>query len=133
VLSVARREGDQSYVHYLPQLKAEYDYWMDGSAALRPREGHRRVVRLADGSLLNRYWDDRPEPRDESYREDVKTASERPDDPGDVYQSLRAGAESGWDYGWLSSCAIAAVAASKLINRLERSRRNNVIALASRT
>ena len=29
---------------------------------------------LADGSRLNRYWDDRPEPRPEAYREDVTTA-----------------------------------------------------------
>jgi alpha,alpha-trehalase len=73
---VARREGNESYANYLPQLKAEYEYWMDGSGALAPIQGHRRVVRLADGTLLNRYWDDRPEPRDESYREDVKTGSE---------------------------------------------------------
>jgi alpha,alpha-trehalase len=91
---IARREGDASYVNYLPQMKAEYDYWMDGSAALAPNQGHRRVVRVADGTLLNRYWDDRPEPRDESYREDVKTGSERRADPADVYRSLRAGAES---------------------------------------
>jgi alpha,alpha-trehalase len=101
---VAQREGDASYVNYLPQMKAEYDYWMDGYAALAPNQGHRRVVRVADGTLLNRYWDDRPEPRDESYREDVKTGSERRADPADVYRSLRAGAESGWDFSsrWLA-------------------------------
>ncbi len=101
---LARREGDESYVYYLPQLKAEYDYWMDGSAALAPNQGHRRVVRLADGTLLNRYWDDRPEPRDKSYREDVKTGLERPADPAGFYRSLRAGAESGWDFSsrWLA-------------------------------
>jgi alpha,alpha-trehalase len=101
---VARREGDKSYVNYLPQLKAECDYWMDGFAALAPNQGYRRVVRLADGTLLNRYWDDRPEPRDESYREDVKAGSERRADPAGVYRSLRAGAESGWDFSsrWLA-------------------------------
>ena len=100
---VARRDGNESYVKYLPQLKAEYDYWMDGSATLAPNQGYRRVVRLADGTLLNRYWDDRPEPRDESYREDVATASKR-SNPADVYRSLRAGAESGWDFSsrWLA-------------------------------
>jgi alpha,alpha-trehalase len=95
---IAGRDGDDSYVKYLPQLKAEYDYWMDGSADLEPNKGHRRVVRLGDGTLLNRYWDDRPEPRDESYREDVKTALERHADAAGVYRSLRAGAESGWDF-----------------------------------
>jgi alpha,alpha-trehalase len=101
---LARQEGDQSYLTHLPRLKAEYDYWMDGAAALAPRQAHRRAVCVADGTLLNRYWDDRPEPRDESYREDVKTAAEQGRDPADVYRSLRAGAESGWDFSsrWLA-------------------------------
>ena len=47
---------------------------------LQPGTAHRRVVRLPDGALLNRYWDDRDTPREESWREDVATAgrSDRP-------------------------------------------------------
>ena len=41
---------------------------------LAPGSAYRRVVRLPDGSVLNRYWDDRDTPREESYREDVATA-----------------------------------------------------------
>jgi neutral trehalase len=63
----------QSYVTYLPELEAEHEYWMDGSTVLRGGQGYRRVVRLSDGTILNRYWDDRAEPRDESYREDIAT------------------------------------------------------------
>jgi alpha,alpha-trehalase len=62
------------------------------------------VVRLADGTLLNRYWDDRAAPRDESYREDVATASAASGRPaGEVYRHLRAATESGWDFSsrWL--------------------------------
>jgi hypothetical protein len=33
-----------------------------------------RVVALPDGSILNRYWDDRDTARDESYREDSELA-----------------------------------------------------------
>ena len=44
---------------------------------LLPAAAHRRVVRLADGSLLNRYWDDLAIPRDEAYLEDVETAQQR--------------------------------------------------------
>ena len=47
---------------------------MAGAEALRPGEANRRCVRLADGSLLNRYWDERDTPREESYREDIETA-----------------------------------------------------------
>jgi alpha,alpha-trehalase len=100
---VAGNDGDDVYRRYLPQLQAEYDYWMDGAPALAPGAAHRHVIRLHDGTLLNRYWDDRATPRDESWRQDVETArqSDRPSDG--IYRDLRAGAESGWDYSsrWL--------------------------------
>ncbi|MDW5375570.1 alpha,alpha-trehalase TreF [Halomonas sp. HP20-15] len=88
---------------YLPQLRREYAYWMAGAETLRPGEAHRCCVRLGDGTLLNRYWDDRDTPREEAYLEDVTTAqqSTRPD--REVYRDLRAGAASGWDFSsrWL--------------------------------
>ena len=77
---------------------------MEGADTLEPGKAHRRVVRLDDGTLLNRYWDDRDSPREESYREDVETAraSNRP--AAEVYRDLRAAAESGWDFSsrWLA-------------------------------
>ncbi|MBA3597995.1 MAG: alpha,alpha-trehalase TreF [Methylibium sp.] len=88
---------------YLPQLRKEHAWWMDGADGLRPGEARRRVVRLADGALLNRYWDDRDSPREESWREDVATAAESERPCADVYRDLRAAAESGWDFStrWL--------------------------------
>ncbi|RZM32741.1 MAG: trehalase, partial [Sphingomonas sp.] len=81
------------------QLRAEHAFWMDGEATLKPGQQHRRVARLADGSLLNRYWDDRADPRDESYREDAALADHTTDrDRADLFRNLRAGAESGWDF-----------------------------------
>ena len=58
---------------------------------------------MSDGSLLNRYWDDRDTPRDESWLEDVETAKHSGRPPNEVYRDLRAGAASGWDYSsrWL--------------------------------
>ncbi|HEY4319332.1 MAG TPA: alpha,alpha-trehalase TreF [Herbaspirillum sp.] len=97
-------EGVRNAVHYLPQLRKEYDFWMDGADQLRAGEQHRRVVRLAGGELLNRYWDERETPREESFREDLATAaaSERP--AQQVYRDIRAAAESGWDFSsrWLA-------------------------------
>lgn len=61
----------QSAMQYLPQLVREHAFWMDGAAHLLPGRAHRRVVALQDGTLLNRYWDDRDTPREESWREDV--------------------------------------------------------------
>ena len=84
---------------YLDALEKEHAFWMDGADRLAPGTAHRRVVRLPGGAVLNRYWDDIPAPRPESYREDEAlgrslqgAARER------LYRNLRAGAESGWDY-----------------------------------
>jgi alpha,alpha-trehalase len=101
---IAAREGEKSYLVYLPELESEYYYWMDGAAFLRDGQAYRRVVRLADGTVLNRYWDDRSAPRDESYREDVITALGSRRDPGELYRDIRAAAESGWDFSsrWLA-------------------------------
>jgi alpha,alpha-trehalase len=95
---IAEREGDGSYVTYLPELETEYEYWMDGLGFLHGAQQYRHLVRLADGTVLNRYWDDLALPRDESYREDVETAVSHRRDPGDLYRNLRAAAESGWDF-----------------------------------
>lgn len=99
VALVAQRDGDAVYVRYLPELRKEYDYWMAGADTLKPGEAAQHVVRLADGTLLNRYWDARATPRDESYREDVLTAQAAPQrDAADLWRNLRAGGETGWDF-----------------------------------
>lgn len=78
----------------LDALIAEHGYWMRGG----------RVVTMPDGTRLNRYWDDRATPRDESWREDVETAQASGRPAIEVYRHLRAGAESGWDFSsrWLA-------------------------------
>lgn len=95
----ADREGDQVYLHYLPALRKEYAYWMDGHDKVAPGGAFRHLVRLPDGTLLNRYWDERDTPRDESYREDVATAQATPQrHADDLWRNLRAGGETGWDF-----------------------------------
>jgi alpha,alpha-trehalase len=85
----------------LAALKKEHAYWMAGTGCLDASGACQHVVRMPDGSLLNRYWDARDTPRDESYTEDVATTAEA--GPRPVNRDLRAGAESGWDYSsrWL--------------------------------
>jgi alpha,alpha-trehalase len=96
-------DADAVREQYLPALSREYAFWMDGADGLAPGSAHRRVVRLSDGTLLNRYWDDRDVPREEAYREDVATAAAATRPPPAVYRDLRAAAESGWDFSsrWL--------------------------------
>jgi alpha,alpha-trehalase len=104
LIAADSRDPASVYVTFLPALSKEYAFWMEGADTLEPGNAHRRVVRLKDGTLLNRYWDDRDSPREESYREDVATAraSNRP--ATEVYRDLRAGAETGWDFSsrWLA-------------------------------
>jgi alpha,alpha-trehalase len=84
---------------YLDALETEHAFWMEGAERLAPGEAHRRVVRLRDGAVLNRYWDDRPEPRPESYREDFQLAQTVPAAQREaLYRNIRASAESGWDF-----------------------------------
>lgn len=96
-------KGDEVYKTYLPQLEKEYAFWMEGSDKLKTGIPYRRVVKLADGAILNRYWDDNTVPRQESWREDLETADKSGRNKIEMYQHLRAGAESGWDFSsrWL--------------------------------
>lgn len=116
---LAEIKGDSIYPTYLSSLEKEYKYWMEGSTSIKAGQAFRRVVRLKDGTVLNRYWDDIPAPRQESYREDIETvntvikswhesiASRTANSSGSntsakqrekIYRHLRAGAESGIDF-----------------------------------
>jgi alpha,alpha-trehalase len=88
-----------AYVRYLPQLRREYAFWMQGADGLQRGTARRRVVALADGSILNRFWDDRDTPRDESYAEDTELARDSGREPHQLFRDIRAAAESGWDFG----------------------------------
>ena len=94
----------KAFARYLPELKREYAFWMADAAALRPGRARRRVVALPDGAILNRYWDDRDTPRDESYAQDLELARASGRMPARLYRDVRAAAESGWDFGsrWLA-------------------------------
>lgn len=84
---------------YLEAMELEHRFWMEGAYTLKPGTAYRRAVRLRDGALLNRYYDDRPEPRPESYREDYELAQQLPEAKREAfYRNIRAAAESGWDF-----------------------------------
>ena len=88
----------EAFARYLPQLKREYEFWMEGAAGLAAGTAHRHVVAMPDGAILNRYWDDLDTPRDEAYREDSELARASGRPPGQVYRDIRAACESGWDF-----------------------------------
>jgi len=114
VRMLADRFGPEVLVRYLPMLEKDHmGYWMDGihELAAIPEDGkahaYRTLVRMPDGTFLNRYWDDADGPRLESYKEDVELGElvvaglsgvARATRLEKLYKDLRAGAASGWDY-----------------------------------
>ncbi|RCX01482.1 MULTISPECIES: alpha,alpha-trehalase [Kosakonia] len=96
---LATHDGDEALKTWLPQMEKEYQYWMEGADTLQPGQANKRVVKLSDGSILNRYWDERDTPRPESWLDDVTTAKNNPNRPAtEIYRDLRSAAASGWDF-----------------------------------
>jgi alpha,alpha-trehalase len=101
------QQNKQQYIKtHIIAIEAEYKFWMKGEE-LGSADGFEsgRVIKMPDGSFLNRYWDDNASPRPESYREDIELFNEsKPDDPESFYRNIRAACESGWDFSarWLS-------------------------------
>ncbi|HXL52881.1 MAG TPA: alpha,alpha-trehalase TreF [Gemmatimonadales bacterium] len=98
----ARATDTTQALPYLEALEAEHAFWMNGAERLAPGSGqaYRRVVRLREGGpLLNRYWDDLPEPRPEAYRPDYEIAQTLPEARREsFYRNVKATAESGLDF-----------------------------------
>ncbi len=98
------KKGNIIYKKYYSALQKEYAWWMDGENKTTAGHPYRRVVKLEDGSILNRHFDDVKAPRQESYMQDVETAKAYKGKDNMAYTNLRAGAESGWDFSsrWFS-------------------------------
>jgi alpha,alpha-trehalase len=89
-------------LRYLDALEAEHAFWMNGAERLSAGAASRRVVRLRNGAVLNRYWDDLPQPRPEAYKPDYELGRTVPV-VETFYRHVKATAESGWDFSsrWL--------------------------------
>jgi Neutral trehalase len=95
---LAEVKGEIIYKNYYKAIETEYLYWMDES------KNTKHVVKMPDGSTLNRYYDQEGVPRAEMYAEDVSTASKVHDEKRTaLFRNLRSAAESGWDFSsrWL--------------------------------
>jgi alpha,alpha-trehalase len=108
------KNNKQVIVQFLPQLQAEYQYWMAAvtdeerkaqrGAKEVDKKAYKKAVFIEGDNILNRYFDESETPRPESYREDIETAKASGRPSKTVYRHLRSGAESGWDYSsrWLT-------------------------------
>ncbi len=80
-------ENEAVYAEFLPQLLKEHTFWMTPT----------RVITFENGLSLNRYADNKSEPREEMYRDDQKEGAHLAA-PSSFYNHLRAACESGWDF-----------------------------------
>ncbi|GLB49659.1 periplasmic trehalase [Neptunitalea sp. Y10] len=97
----ALAKGDSNVLkRYGPYILKEYNYWMKGTDDISsPFKPINAVLTTNNGTLLNRYWDYKNTPREESYREDVELAENLDKNQKEkVYRNIRAAAASGWDF-----------------------------------
>jgi alpha,alpha-trehalase len=110
---LAQIKGEDTYKSFLPQMEKEYDYWMDRSAPTK------HVVKMPDGSILNRYYDQFSVPRQEAYLEDYTVAKGlNTEHQEKLYRNLRSCAESGWDFSsrWFKdSRSLASIQVTNLV------------------
>lgn len=94
---VVTLHGSEKIRSFLPAVEKEYMFWMDETG----KPGRRTAeVGTESGSVtLNRYWDDFPAPREESWYEDMELAEDLPSDQREnLFRNIRAACESGWDF-----------------------------------
>jgi alpha,alpha-trehalase len=95
---LAEVRGDSVYQNYLPAMEMEYQYWMQADQVKPGSDLANRYSVKVNEYVMNRYWDNRETPRQESYREDSLTAKDSGRNAEEMYTHLRAGATSGWDF-----------------------------------
>ena len=96
---IAAHDGDAVLVKYLPELEAEYAYWMDGAETLAPGVGfppRRPACRTASCSIATGTIAPRRATNPTARMSRRRGAPNRPAE--EVYRDLRAGAETGWDF-----------------------------------
>ena len=95
---LAEAKGEQVYQDFLQALEKEYNYWTKANNDNLASNGADNGIVKINNYLVNRYWDERVTPRQESYREDVETAEKSSSNKELTFRNLRSGAASGWDF-----------------------------------
>jgi alpha,alpha-trehalase len=114
----ADAEEVDSLAKYLPAMEREYQFWMRGADQLsKNKNAIHRIVLMDDDSQLNRYWDENDTPRPEAFKEDVELSHESMQTSGDLFRSLRAAAESGWDFSsrWYKDDSFGSIHTTEII------------------
>jgi alpha,alpha-trehalase len=100
---LAEEKGNEIIIKYLPELVKEYQFWMKGEEELSIGQSKYRVVRISEGTIVNRYFDNHALPRQEMYATDIDHALASGRQEEEFYLDVRSACESGWDFScrWL--------------------------------
>ncbi len=95
---ISKYKNDEQWgLTYLESIKKEYDFWMDRNDSFSKKE--LRKIEIEKDLFLNRYYDSKTIPREESYYEDFSlTANFDERNRINLYRNIRAACESGWDF-----------------------------------
>lgn len=88
-------KDENIYIKYHDTLEKEYVFWMNGEVDLENGSSVKRVVKINNGDVLNRYYDAENEPRPESYLIDIEDGENADEE---FYRNIRSACESGWDF-----------------------------------
>ena len=112
---ISKYKNDENWgLSYLSAIQKEYDFWMNENNS--SSKNCIRNFEIEKGIFLNRYYDSKTSPREESYYEDfLVTAKLDGMKRQNLYRNIRAACESGWDFSsrWfldeksLSTCIAA--------------------------
>lgn len=113
---LAEHEGPQVMGEFLESMVAHFQYWNEGAddpdkLGTEPGSTYRRVVRMPNGAVMYRFYDDGPDkglgPRDEMYAVDLEILADyehalgRPATDAEkkrLFTNIRATAEHGEDF-----------------------------------
>jgi alpha,alpha-trehalase len=96
---LSEEKGDVVFTTYQTALEKEYQFWMSGQGELNEKQiSCNRVILMPGKDILNRYWDNKDEPRPEAYAEDRHIVGLVDAIPAPIFRHIRAAAESGWDF-----------------------------------
>lgn len=98
---VANYTNDISFaLEYLDTIETEYNFWMNGLKSIdKNNVSSEHVVLLEQEKFLNRYYDSKATPREESFYEDYELGGKLQEkEQPEFYKNIRAACESGWDF-----------------------------------
>lgn len=94
-----KESGTQAMLRYGPAMEKEYEFWMKGhDKCSKKTPATQRVVRMPDGTFLNRYFDNVTRPRVEMYSDDLALTETKGEEGKEILLNIRAACESGWDF-----------------------------------